>query len=104
MYLFLYKTTTSNNSTLENDIKLIEKVTIEQEKIKPPLDSLIYKDTNYNMFQLGFKGLIAFRLYCILNIIGLMAVDIKYNMELNQYKPIRIIAYVCCIILFFHLF
>lgn len=66
-------------------------------------DSVVFSDYKFYHFSLAVKGITAFRVYCIINIIGLIITDALLNKP-DNYIAIRIISYCCSIIVLFHLF
>ncbi|KAL4467426.1 hypothetical protein ABPG72_011024 [Tetrahymena utriculariae] len=104
LYSYLIENSTSQQKKFKGYIEYLQNSSETIKQMKPPSENLIFADYKFYQFSLAFKALAFYRAYSICNTIILLILDIQNNIENGQYMLIRIIAYICSIIIFFHLF
>ncbi|EAR86228.2 transmembrane protein, putative (macronuclear) [Tetrahymena thermophila SB210] len=104
LYSYLIENSTSQQKKFTEYIEFLQQSSESIKQMKPPSENLIFADYKFYQFSLAFKALAFYRAYSICNTIILLALDIKNNIQNGQYMLIRIVAYICSIIIFFHLF
>ncbi|KAL4511359.1 hypothetical protein ABPG73_008437 [Tetrahymena malaccensis] len=104
LYNYVIENSTSQQKKFTEYIEYLQSSSETIKQMKPPSENLIFADYKFYQFSLAFKALAFYRAYSICNTIILLVLDIENNIQNGQYMLIRVVAYFCSIIIFFHLF